>query len=738
MSRRANRGKRAQILIAAAIVVGILVMNMAVLVYTTVTSEAGFQEPPYAEAVQSLDSDFRRALTRILALTTQTYNSTLNMSLARNRANEMLTDWLLVATSTFVGYGTRITPSWTQDELQPAKTIGGYLYSTRILSNLTKLYWYQPQSLSAIGATISIDMPTIGFYGFKASCLCLLNLTINVASIEQDKKDGTISFELTLLKEGQQPVLDLELSNLFVWTYDPTSSPTEVNWKPAIPVDLEYEGEGLYLVVVSPQFGDPKEASSFWKNLYQHIRVEVSDSRGIAVEAYSYCGIDLEFEEDSGIRLSSDQSIRYIVEALTNGTMLWFGRELENKPKDLVLQPLPPVPTTQFSVVVRSSLGNWTKVPVQIESWEPGGNFPVTDYKRSVQRFLNGYRLVFPLDFSATKQTIDVRITWKSDCDLGSIDSLPVLVGGDSLMTIDNGRYVARIPSGIGPTEWQNYTVSIEMGGYHSEYWLFGYDSAGSGNETLVPRKALFGEWEALNGPVRSVVFRRSDVVFDRLTKTTTTLEVNHETVIFIPRNQSYFYWQLNLQWKKSFTMSNRFVRLFAVTSGPGMDFGSLLQHDEKKTVNGTFASSMMMHRDRRYNHAKDYGYWCALYRQGLGSAIIVPESTLDMLDKEGHQDQLWVWTSASLDRTMEYDMFSFNDPPVSYVVDPSKAIVGRGAGWIYQGGTAYYPFNKNDIWRLYPYASPMQISTGVDVPNAYYLMFLDEDEPVLRSSAPF
>jgi hypothetical protein len=546
-----------------------------------------------------------------------------------------------------------------------------------------------------------------------------------------------ISFRVQVLREGQEPVFDLTSSDFEVRCFDPTALNTVDTWRTATMTGIEYEGLGRYVLSVRPQFRDSQNASSFWSSYYKYLDVIAVDARNILVEACSYCGMDIEVRDNAGIEsISGDPRPGYVLEMLSNSTTFWFGTRIGQP----VSPPLPPIPGKQFSVSIQYSSGGKLfvlQVPAQIETWEPAQRFPSVAGAEIPSRFLGQSRLVFPVRFPQGVNELGAKISWESDCDMGGASGTLTKAEGEPVISIDNGYYIADVLNTSEPSRFQNFTISLQRGGSTVRYWLSGYDTAEVSGVTLLPRKVPFGSWTALGGPVRWLVFRRSSSILDRLYSNVTTAEALHETTIFFPLNESYFYWQMNMTWKGPVALSNKFIRVFAVEANTGVNLGSVSKSDGVKLVNGSFSATPMEHRDRRYNLGQDYGHWASVYSQDIGAAIIVPDSTLSELHSL-NGDQLWVWTSSSLQRFMEYDLLYFRSPPVGYTTNPADPLLTRGVGLLYEGGTASAPYQNDLEWRVFPQAPAMQSSTGVDVPRTYSRLFLEGSAPTIVSVLSF
>jgi len=739
---RESRRRGGQILLAVAVVISVLLMSAAVLSYATSVSYTKFGDQSYPDVITAVASDYGNFLVKLLADFTHVYNSTSDINLARQKANELHSTWILASTSAFSGRGVVIRPEWTSAQIQPAKSLYGYDYPPKLAYNLTKLYWYQPQSISVVASSISIDMPAAGFYGFETSFLSLLNLTIDIPSIQCHQcpchqSGGRVSFRLTVLKEGQKPLFDLTGDSFQVRFFDPTAMPPDPSWKVASISSVEYEGQGSYLLTVEPAFKVPSEALSFWSLYYRYFDVIAVDSRDIIVEACSYCGLGMQVRDNSGITTSpGDHNVDYIFEVLSNATAFWFGRKIQQP----ACPPLPPIPGRQLSVQVEREVGGTPtieNVAAQVEQWEASQRFPSAGNEGTPSRFLAQSRLVFDVGFPSGLADLVLRVSWESDCDVARACDAFTVRGEGPTITIDNGHFSASLLNTTSSGEWQNYTMSITEGGSTFQYSLGGYDSASVNGSVLLPRKVPCGTWTVIAGPVRVLAFRRSSAIMDRLSMSITTSEALHETVIAVPMGEDYFYWQMNLTWKAAVQLSNKFLSICSVGAPNGTDFGSLLKSDRATIINGTFASGAMEHRDRRYNLGQDFSNWAALYSDSLGAALVVPGSTLSELGTSG-EAQLWAWTSPLAQRAFEYDLYYFRTSPIPFTVDPNHRIITRGAGFVYGGGLAQSPYQNDQEWRIYPAAPAMCSSSGTNMPNTYQRMFLEERAPTVLSVQSF
>ncbi|MGC8578328.1 MAG: hypothetical protein ACP5M7_10105, partial [Thermoproteota archaeon] len=285
---------KGQVIIIISLFFAIAILAVAVLAYMSLSKTQTLFYYPYKEIVESISTDFYNALTNILAITTQIYNQTAEIDSPRRNASQLFTFWYQAVQRTYSSRGLNINTSFDTVKLQSSKNVWGVNLPELYVYNLTKLYWYAPQAISAVEASLYINSAQYQFYGWKTKVLVFLNATIQLPTIKND--GSTVSFNLIVLNE-RGPVNDLTNSSVVVWYFDPTVTANTFPWKKAN-ITLSYFGNGNYSITFSPDLYQ-KSDSRFWNYYYKFILVQVKDNRGIIVEAYSYSGIEYTITENA-------------------------------------------------------------------------------------------------------------------------------------------------------------------------------------------------------------------------------------------------------------------------------------------------------------------------------------------------------------------------------------------------------------------------------------------------------
>jgi hypothetical protein len=255
----------------------IAILAVAVLAYMTLSKTQTLSYYPYKEIVESINTDFYNALTKILAITTQIYNQTAKIDFSRRNASQLFTFWYKVAQRTYSPKGLNISTSFDTVKLQPSKVIENVsLPELYVCGNLTTFYWNKSQAISAAEASLYINSAQHGFYGWKTKVLTFLNVTIQRPSNDSAQ---VVSFNLLVFSE-KGPVNDLTNSNVVVWNFDPST----YTWKKSLSVNLNYVGNGNYSVTFTPNLSN-KNDYRFWYFYYRFFLVQVKDNRGIIVRA---------------------------------------------------------------------------------------------------------------------------------------------------------------------------------------------------------------------------------------------------------------------------------------------------------------------------------------------------------------------------------------------------------------------------------------------------------------------
>lgn len=767
-----------QVILVMSITLLTIILLVSTVIYLTSTQHLFFNYNPSREIVMSIDSDFNRVLTRILANATSTYNMTSEMDFPRRVANLTFSYWVVSTQAAYTGKGLNIQTEWVDEPIQEAKSITLTVYGLdhrgypsnpidrvfnyaerRLQDRLFKLFWYRPNSISAIGAEISVDATFQGVVGWRATHIVLLNLTIT--SIVPYERNNYVELYVTVLRENGVPVNDLKLGNFEIYLFDPTVPPGVYCWRrmSADSMTLTYNGGGNYTIRVTPSFHDPTSSNVrlFWRwepeqgnpphqpGYYQFVLVRVQDNRGIIVESYSYSGIEYAIRENAvePFYPGDPSKIKetYVFELIPNGTMYWYNTRLSSQTENPPI-PLPPVKQVRVMATKNgdpSSTGYdpaFEEVPYQTEVWDERYLWPNSeqflDWRR---RIMNGSKLVFELNYPPGCRLQRVRLTWLEDADATPPEYRLHMTLNATFATVHNGKYVLTLVA--RPTSyWVDWSISLldPRSGTHVEYVLLGYDVYRMGGGWWFPRKVPADDWTILpkpvdkggslvaEAPVRLVAFRKSNrtqetppigpVSFD---------EMHYETLLYIPYNVSYFLYVANATWLRSVRMDYAYMSLMGMIGGTDTDAGSPLRVQwgslatsvaNPSIVNGTYSNIRnIMHRDRNNSpanrpSAQAYGNWTVVYNEYAGMAIFASEDFIDELRSYFiggiRRDQLWVWTTADYQRrVMEYDAIYWRRGATNdvYYTDPANRIMFKVAGFLTEGARAANPFVNASLW---------------------------------------
>jgi hypothetical protein len=783
MLKHASGWRRGQIILVMSILLITVILMVSTIIYLTSTQHLFFNYNPSREIILSIDADFERALTRILANATAYYNRTITeggvylfeIDATRRIANMTFSHWVLSTQAAYSGKGLNIRTEWIDEQVQGERaipirvdqTVREEAYMKRRLENrLFKLFWYRPNSISAIGADISIDATAQGIVGWKARHIILLNLTITSVWKEGQK---AVYVNVIVLREDGKPVNDLRKDNFEIYLFDPTTPLGGYWWKRTIPegITVTYNGGGNYTFRIEPQFYNPRDAKtgSFWSFYYQFVIVRVKDNRGIIVEAYSYSGIEYVIQERAVEPYypnnPSKMKETYVFELLPNGSMYWYGTKLSSSSS---VPPIPFPPVKQLIVNVTKngySDPNFEEVPYQIEAWDNRYLWPVSEeFLNYTRRFMNGSKLVFEVKYPPGVSRQRVRIMWREDCDFRpipyNIEMKIEETEEGKIGKVEGTHYSLWVVVKRRTGEYVHVDWSISLwdksGTWHVEYILPAYDAFRKDNTYYIPMKFPNPEWTVLpkpvedNGvlvskaPVRLVLYNKSDLVITTPPAPYQQIldELHHEQILYIPYDVSYFLYFVNATWKKNVKIDYSYLMFMGMIGGLPSDqyvqdtvekfkWGSLLT--SSGIVNGTFnnRNSYIPHRGYALGTqvgSGDYSYWSAIYNENQGACIFASQQLLDLLDaygktyKKGNREtnQLFVWTrSLGASRFMEYDAIAVESSTSTTInVQKTPNVEFKAAGFIIGGGIAGNKFNDDIMWydgdpRAHAYASPFR-----------------------------
>lgn len=416
--------KRGQMIVIAALLMAILLVSLLPITYMATTHYRFMRYKSVKEITANIASEFQRGLEAILATSTHIYNKTFYLEPGRIVAKKLFNRWIMTLLKAYSGVGIQVNVSYGDILLQPAKD--GYPEVRIEEGEIMKCFWYFPRAISAIYATMSLNLTEYGLYGWNISRLVLLNLTINTDQIGVDYSKDIAWFNITLLKEYQEPVNDLAEGILIVRYYDKNVN----NWKIADIINITYRGAGDYTIFFKYPHDDDR---------YKYLEIMIVDTRGIMVEATTYSistGIEFIITRNTPNITVTNET--YTLEAVLGGKWYWNGHEIDINGE---FPPIPPLPIKQFRVNV-SENGQWKEIPVQYEVWKlinwHGHDIWVpVDLAIPFERVNSSMRIVFQVNFPPSVATRHVRIWWLYD-----VDAMPPQLPTD--LEYMEGEYTAK------------------------------------------------------------------------------------------------------------------------------------------------------------------------------------------------------------------------------------------------------------------------------------------------------
>ncbi|MEM2087479.1 MAG: hypothetical protein QXF52_02240 [Thermoproteota archaeon] len=615
--------RRGQIILIMSITLIAVILSVSMVIYLTSTQHLFFNYNPSREIILSIDSDFERALTRILANATDFYNKTVTqggtylfeIDKARETANKTFSYWVMSTQTVYAGKGLSIETQWVNEPVQRKKTIElciynltksgepdkpnyySFNYSERKLEKLFKLFWYRPNSISVIGADINVDATAQGIIGWRNRRIILLNLTI--ASIVPYEKDGFLEVGVTVLRENGVPVNDLTAGNFEIYLFDRSSPQGAYPWKRVSVESITYNGGGNYTLMTKEVPSNPYFWSWSWGENrhtpgdYQFIIVRAKDNRGIVVEAYSYPGVEYVIQGVVGTNPLKTKE-KYVFELLSNGTMYWYGDKL------VCSSPTPPIPfppVKQFLVEVTENGYTDTlfkEADYQIEAWNDNYEWPISnEFLNYTRRFMNGSKLVFEVNYPPMVDKQKVRITWREDCDFTPQKCNIIMElknTGEGRIGIVNGTnyvlevFIERRKTGLVHVDWSLRLLN-KNGSWYTDYILPAYDSFynSTSRTYYIPIKFPDANWTVLpkpinesnrlvsKAPVRLVLYNITNLVIT--TSPAPYKEIRDELeckqLLYIPYDVWYFQYFVDATWKKSVKINYSYLVFAGMIGGP-------------------------------------------------------------------------------------------------------------------------------------------------------------------------
>ena len=343
-----NRG---QFSIIAALLVAIILAGTLIAVYATVHYGSSQSQTPQT---LTATGQTNAALLKALGFTVGYYGSILQVTGNQTYAYANATTYMNSA----LQYIASMNPS-----------LGENIKMTSLsLSN----NWFSNPSISTGELSVVYDLAALGIYGVNYTTSCSLGVQIfNSPNSNQVRINVTQDLTEPLNSLGQQNF------NFYFYNY------STANWQLLNPsVAPTISTNGTYLINVP---------SGIDSSAYM---VQVTDSRGIMVEASSFNSYNMNFTFSA-----TSSSSPAVVELLQNGTMRWFGQDLLNA---TTARPIPPVAISSLHLC---QTGYTSDIPFQVEDWASQYQIPLS-MSSNYTIFGNNQMIVFEVSPSMSQLTL--------------------------------------------------------------------------------------------------------------------------------------------------------------------------------------------------------------------------------------------------------------------------------------------------------------------------------------------
>ncbi len=235
--------KRGQFSIIAALLVAVILITTVVVTYSTIRSSTIHGQPQ----IQSAIDETNLAIKQILGFTVGYYGSVLKSTGNQTYATQLATGYL----QSGLVYTASMHPDWGA--------------SFNVTNSKLYTYWYSNVSYSSGDLSVSYNLKGLGIYGIAYDTSCSLTVQV-MPSINSQAI-------LSITKDGTEPLVNLDKSNLKFYSYEANDSLWHLIEPPNTPTSYS---NGTYQIDIP---------SGVDVNSYL---IQVEDQRGILVVASSY------------------------------------------------------------------------------------------------------------------------------------------------------------------------------------------------------------------------------------------------------------------------------------------------------------------------------------------------------------------------------------------------------------------------------------------------------------------
>lgn len=632
---RCPRARRGQFVIIAALMIAIMIVSIAVVMYSTVSYYRYESWEEYMGLIDNVMAGSKQVLLSLLA------NYTVNVYekgvADKSIVNDMLLKWSIDLYKAFPSYGLNVS-FYERSQLVNINVYG--ISYNRLVNGFIKCYWYYPEGLSSVCAEARIDALRFGLYGYNTSALYYLYARIDTTYISANPS-SVQNINVTVVRENG-PATDLNWNNFEVLRFDPNIG----DWRTVdlIPKNTEE-------MMASPGVYTLEFLESVTAPYYKWLIVTVRDNRGIYVKLSTYNFIQFEVQRatpTSQMTTSADEI--YTLECGIGGHWYWNGKELSVIGDVAVMPPFPPIPIKQFRVNVTEtgSRGPFVTSPCQYEIWD-GVNWhgKIIEVPRGLAdpwaKFNASSRIVFQVKFPQLSiQRQKVRIYWLDDLDAPPYQGPSDLTYDSNTFTANTNRYRVEF-IGVGHTKSPTYpydyygvaalvminpTNGLCFGPWNLH--AFGIYSGSLGEWRP------YGQWQIKywyqntnkRAVVRLIAILNSTQVQNIYNPSTGPRNNYYDTyaVVFITANVKYLQLNVHIYWKQAQT---DYGLWFASIMGKGEPKYYAFLNYTTGSVAGPYEYNYINRQHREYRYP---GYWAAHWNEEFGRGVIFNEASVQSL----------------------------------------------------------------------------------------------------------
>lgn len=337
-------------------VVAIILLSAVLATYALVRNQPFTKIP----AASGTINDMNTALQETLQATVGYYGSILQVSGNTTFAKQQATSYVQSGLAQIA----RTHPQWS-----PSIQLSSFSIATG---------WFGTTSYSKATMVATYSIASIGLNSFTVTISASLQATIQSASAN--------SVRIQVLREGNQPELDLTGSSFQFLSYSFSNSSWTTKFSSAAP---RIFSNGSYDIPLPSGI----DSSGFF--------VQVTDPRGLTLLASRLNQYTYSFGWDSRYSTLTQDTI--MAELLQNGTMRWLGQNLVMSPQG---RPIPPLPVRALRVNETINGVNM-QVPFQVEDW--ASSYRVAIGMSSSQTVINSRSMIV---FLITHKVSTVTLWW--------------------------------------------------------------------------------------------------------------------------------------------------------------------------------------------------------------------------------------------------------------------------------------------------------------------------------------